>query len=77
MRRRCARRIRWRLARILPVGVPALLIRSNQLALLGNHAEAADGLEELARAAAAGRGRPGSTWRQAARGCWRAKRKPA
>jgi len=50
MRRRLFGR-RGRLRRVLTAGIPPLLIRSNELLAAGEYAQAADGLEQLARAA--------------------------
>ena len=51
MQRRFGRRLGRPLRRLLRGGIPPLLIRSNELLSIGNYAEAADGLEQLARAA--------------------------
>ncbi|MFH1185716.1 MAG: hypothetical protein V1755_11875 [Chloroflexota bacterium] len=50
MRKRLIGR-RGRLRRTLTAGIPPLLIRSNGLLAAGQYAQAADGLEQLARAA--------------------------
>ena len=57
MRRRFVRRMDRRVRRMLGGGIPPLLLRSNELLASGNFAEAADGLEQLARGAEGGGGR--------------------
>ena len=57
MRRRFLRRTGWQLGRLRATSIPRLLIHSNQLFAAGNFAQAAHGLEELARAAEARGGR--------------------